>query len=416
MVLLAVASLMANAQNPQYFCDLRNHHYVSAQVYEFDIFLTRSGATTLELANYQAAIQINPALIAGGTITPSLVSGSSQLLTPQQPLHIAFDAATQTIKIAPQAPPRTLNPGNTSTTNGTMIPEGEGYRVCRVRLSSNLPFGQAALAPVWNFDVDPYNTVVSAFTGPETAKVNTIITNAGNHGRALQLIAFLEGPYDPGSDAMTDGLQGYIPQNQPYGASPWLYTGTEFAATLPEGVVDWVLVELRDATQPELADPSTTRLTRALFLKQDGSVSSLDGHSAPELNFAPVSNLYAVVRHRNHLAVISANPLNPSGSAFQYNFSTAITQALGAAAGYKQIDASPARFGLVAADIDSDGSIFTTDFNLWAGLFGNVNLYNRADADLDAQVFTSDFNKWAGNFGIDNPVEGSPAIYTSQVP
>ena len=171
LTMLLCMIFRAAAQSPQYYCDIRNHSFVSSQVYEFDIFLTRSGATPLELANYQAAIQLNPLIVAGGTLTPSIVAGSSQLNASQQPTHIAFDASTQTLKIAPQAPPRTLNPGNTSTTNGTLIPGDEGYRVCRVQLNSNLPFGQAAMNPVWNFDVDPYNTVVSAFTGSETAKV-----------------------------------------------------------------------------------------------------------------------------------------------------------------------------------------------------------------------------------------------------
>lgn len=420
LMVLMMGSIRSLAQNPVYFCDLRNHSFVSSQVYEFDVYLTRGGTVPLELANYQAAIQVNPLLIAGGSVTPSIVIGSSELNSSQQPSHIAFDAATGTIKIAPQAPPRTLGSGGSSTTDGTIVPDGNGVKVCRVQLSSDLPLGQVALNPVWNFDVDPYNTVVSAFTGSETAKVNTIITNTNNHGRTLQLTAFLEGPYNQDSDEMLNAIQTFIPSGQPYSAATWSYPGTETVTTIPDGVVDWVLVELRDASQPDLATSATTRLTRALFVNQDGTITSLDGFSTPEINFTPESNLYAVVKHRNHLAVISANALSLSGSNYQYDFSTSIDQALGGTSGYKQIDASPARFGLVAADIDADGSIFTSDFNSWAGMFGNTDLYNSADADLDGSVFTSDFNKWAGNFGIDNPVDGPGKSLrvplTSQVP
>ena len=48
-----------------------------------------------------------------------------------------------------------------------------------------------------------------------------------------------------------------IPLTQPYNGAPWNYTGTESVATIPAGVVDWVLPELREAATPAQALPAT---------------------------------------------------------------------------------------------------------------------------------------------------------------
>ncbi len=422
LVVLVLVVLMqvltAQSQNPEYCCDIRNHSYVSSQTYEFDIYLTRSGITPFELANYQAAVKINPLLVSGGTITPALLPGSSQLVDAQKPMNISYDAATQTVMIAPLAPPRTLYPGTqTSSTSGTLIPDGEGLRVCRVQLTSNQPLGLAPLNPVWNFTVDPYHTIVSAFTGIETAKVNTIITNSDNHSRSFQLTALLEGPFNGSTMETTLNTDDLIPLAQPYNILPWNYVGTESIGDLPADVVDWVLIELRDATDPSLADPLTSRLTRALFITGDGRMVSLDGQSIPEINFVPDNNLYAVVRHRNHIDILSNGALIPSGNTFSYNFTTSLTQAYGAGNGYKEIGVNV--FGLVSGDIDADGKVFASDFVGWATESGTLDVYSASDVDFDGQIFASDFVQWAGNSGVNNPVEGYPGgipVYTTQVP
>jgi hypothetical protein len=40
--------------------------------------------------------------------------------------------------------------------------------------------------------------------------------------------------------------QNILPLTQPYSGAPYLYNGTEALTTVPEDVVDWVLIELRD--------------------------------------------------------------------------------------------------------------------------------------------------------------------------
>ncbi len=58
----------------------------------------------------------------------------------------------------------------------------------------------------------------------------------------------MEGPFN-GTDMNTDLTDlTYVPLNQPYNTSPWNYTGTESVGSIPNSdVVDWILIELRDA-------------------------------------------------------------------------------------------------------------------------------------------------------------------------
>ena len=167
-----------------------------------------------------------------------------------------------------------------------------------------------------------------------------------------------------------------IPSLQPYNTLPWSYGGTEYTLPVPADVVDWVLIELRDAASPELAIPDTKLAgwPKAYFLKSDGAIVDLDGTSMPIIgNPSVVNNLYVVVRHRNHLAVISNYGMDLNANAYTYNFSTAITQAFGGADGYKQIGSGV--FGMVTGDADADGSITGLDYSAWATTFGESVVY-----------------------------------------
>jgi hypothetical protein len=109
---------------------------------------------------------------------------------------------------------------------------------------------------------------------------------------------FLQGPYASGSMNTTLRNNGYVPPAQPYSAAPWNYTGTEAVDTVPVGVVDWVILELR-------SDLTTQVSRRAAFLKSDGSLVDLDGVSSVKFPAVTPGDYYVVVRHRNHLAVMT---------------------------------------------------------------------------------------------------------------
>jgi hypothetical protein len=201
-----------------------------------------------------------------------------------------------------------------------------------------------------------------------------------------------------GSGTMNVGINSRIPLVQPYNVAPWNYAGTESVVSMPVDVVDWVLVELRQATAPALATSATILAKRAALLKSNGIIVDLDGNPVRFDNYSVTSgnNLYVVIRHRNHLAVMSSVGTTLNGAVYSYNFTTGLAQAYGGGNGYKAVSTT---FAMVSGDIDNDGNIFVSDYNKWAIGFGTTAGYFNSDLDMDGNVFVSDYNKWAINFG-----------------
>jgi hypothetical protein len=210
------------------------------------------------------------------------------------------------------------------------------------------------------------------------------------HGIDLDVLVYLEGPYEGGNMGtdLKDG--GLIPLNQPYNISPWFYTGTESVATIPANVVDWVLVELRDATDASAALPGTSVETQAAFILNNGSVVGLNGSSVLQFTASISNDPYVVVWHRNHLGVLSASSPLESGGVYSYNFSTSLAQAHGGGLGYKLIDTGV--YGMAGGDANGDGEIDAADKAMWTADAGTQG-YKSTDLNLDSQVNNPDKNK-----------------------
>lgn len=269
-------------------------------------------------------------------------------------------------------------------------------------------------------DAECLSIVLSSGTVTPTVTApigNRIIIGAS---KSLDINVFLEGPYNAGNANMNTALlaANVIPLSQPYSVAPWLYAGTETVTVIPANVVDWVLVELRDAATADAAT-ELTKLAgwpRAMFLRNDGKLIGLDGNLPSIGNPTIVNNLYIVIRHRNHIDIMSAAGITLTGSNYTYNFTDAVTKAHGGSLGYKQI--ATGVFGMVTGDADVDGSVFLTDRTRWAVDFGNINVYMISDFDMDANVFLTDLTRWATNFGTSNLVKSQniQIPFKSQVP
>ncbi len=63
----------------------------------------------------------------------------------------------------------------------------------------------------------------------------------------LDLTTFLEGPFN-GLEMATSLNPDFLPLEQPYLDDPWIYTGFQSVLNIPSSdIVDWIMVELRDA-------------------------------------------------------------------------------------------------------------------------------------------------------------------------
>jgi hypothetical protein len=160
LVLVSQLSLSLQAQIPTYLCELRNDVLVSGNIFEFDIYLLRTGVTTFEYAAGQYGIIINPLIKNGGVITASIVAGSSDpalVAKNQNPTNISFLEVSNCIRIAGRIPP--------GTGNGTLISNlSPGMRVCRVRLTNTVSFGLFLPNLTWTTNTI-YPTQINAYVG-----------------------------------------------------------------------------------------------------------------------------------------------------------------------------------------------------------------------------------------------------------
>lgn len=152
---------------------------------------------------------------------------------------------------------------------------------------------------------------------------------AGTSSIQVAARVFLDGPYDATTGLMNDLLRTVpsFPLIEPYTALGYAHVGgggestspTVLAATGSNAIVDWVVLELRDA-----ADPTHVQSTKCALLQRDGDVVSTDGGSAVSFAIAP-GNYFVAVRHRNHLGAMTAGSVALSAVPAIVDFNVATT-------------------------------------------------------------------------------------------
>ena len=257
--------------------------------------------------------------------------------------------------------------------------------------------------PTLYLTFDPANTTLHQLTATGMTSFGVIAGNQGFLEASMNLM--LEGPFIPSTNKMDTTLRhlSLLPLLQPYNTAPWNYAGPESVTSIPQGVVDWVLLELRQAATPAAATTSFSR--RAAFLKFDGTLVELDGTSPIRCYNGVVTsgnNLYPVIRHRNHLAIMANNPATAAGGIYSYNYTTGIAQIYPASGiGIKLLNTGI--YGMMAGDADGSGYIDNSDFLIWYNNAGGAT-YNSADFSMSGYVDNSDFLIWSLNGGATSQV------------
>ncbi len=213
-------------------------------------------------------------------------------------------------------------------------------------------------------------------------------------GPALDAHVFLQGAY-VSVGTMSKAIFGDLPLSQPFSDAIFdgtaiEYDGLESVLAIPDSVVDWVLVSVRTGLGPE-----TQVYETPAFLKQKGEIVGLDGGP---LELPIVEDDYrVVVRHRNHISIMSSALIAFSGGTGIWDART--SSAASYTTGPTPLkDLSDGYFGMFAGDANADGNITAPDFNVWnaattAGLTG----YQPGDYNLDGIVTAPDFNLWNAN-------------------
>jgi hypothetical protein len=209
----------------------------------------------------------------------------------------------------------------------------------------------------------------------------------------LTLKFFLEGPYKNGRMETHLRRLNLLPKMQPYNKSPWNYSGNEYTDSLHDDAVDWVLIELRSGIQD-----STTKYRKPAFLMNDGSLLDPGGNDYLTITSLQSGNYYVVVKHRNHIPVMSSVPVRLSpDSLSNYDFSSSLNKAYG---DEPEVNLGENIFGSYSGDANGNGAINNNDYkDVWKIENGTMG-YKAGDFDLNGGVNIYDKNLlWKINNG-----------------
>ncbi|HMQ74943.1 MAG TPA: hypothetical protein PKE21_11740, partial [Flavobacteriales bacterium] len=173
--------------------------------------------------------------------------------------------------------------------------------------------------------------------------------------------AMLEGPYTSTTGLMNDALRnlGTFPLVDPYPGLGYTHVGGGNDAAIDpavltitgnDAIVDWVLLELRDANTP-----ATVVSSRSALIQRDGDVVEPDGVSPVRFPM-PTGSYHLAVRHRNHLGCMTAGQLALGPGSTTVDLTTLTTPTFGTNARKSISGAVPAQV-LWAGDVTFNGQV-----------------------------------------------------------
>jgi len=224
---------------------------------------------------------------------------------------------------------------------------------------------------------------------PYFASTDAYISSVGDPAIAPKI--FLQGSYIANTGLMTDDLRsrGIIPTTSPYtdtttcNASVFNLGGTSATGLAKDDIVDWVWVELRDKN-----DNTIILKSKSALLQRDGDVVNVDGTSALSFNIAG-GDYYFMIRHRNHLGILSANLVSIYSIATSIDFTTNSSLVVGGTNGISTT--GNGKFALSAGDFNGDGQVQNADKNSVEPLRG-ISGYSNADIDMNSEVQNAEIN------------------------
>ena len=358
--------------------------------------------------------------VAGGTFTGSCITNGNifnpALVEEETPCEICYfiandgcsNATCQNVYVAACVPPVQLNvsdiTANSVLLNWSEVSAASSYLI-RYRLngsgniwtyltSDNNEISLNGLAPCTEYEYQ----VATNCNGVETSYGDDFIFTTANCTTNISIRVLLEGAFNPASFMMDNSLRtnGLIPVAQPFNNFPYEYEGTEGVATVfdqPLTAVDWVMIELR--TSP---NPDDIVAQKAAFLLRNGYITDNESsNSTIAFDVEPNEAYYIIVRHRNHLDIMSATSVSFSDNEPSYDFTSEASQTYG---NNQQKEIFNNVFAMWAGDIDGNGVTTNMDFNIYGQQLSSINEYLNADLNLDGVVSIADFNLYQANASV----------------
>ena len=243
---------------------------------------------------------------------------------------------------------------------------------------------------------------------------------------------------------MVTDIRAIIPQQDPYcrgdypsiatdANNPALCLQVAVESPIPQDVVDWVLLELRSRPKDMTGAANATKVIarKPAFLLSNGRVVDAEKYATqiaaaaegndppfcevaelattqancPDVAFVQVDveaedgDLYLVVRHRNHLDIISDSDITTAGAdstgdmdIYTYDFSGGASQAFSATQGETALKDKGGIFVMYGGDVDGDGMADLTDYTVDSAPLIGTSLYHAADTNFGGIITPADYS------------------------
>ncbi|MBD3378810.1 S8 family serine peptidase [candidate division KSB1 bacterium] len=191
---------------------------------------------------------------------------------------------------------------------------------------------------------------------------------------------FLQGGYNDASGTMNININTDLPLTSPYAEDP------RTLATMPPGIVDWVLIQLTDpATNSVVASHSALLHSSGCIVADDGATGVVFLDVVPD-------DYRILLKHRNHVVIASASTPTMNGSndtLFDFTDSANLYDQNGA------VELQTNIWGLWCGDSDGSDLVNSTDYTVWYNAVrASASGYEAADINLDGLVDQTDYTLW----------------------
>lgn len=177
------------SQNPTFTCTIENISLPAGNEFEFDIYVLNTSAIPMELGGAQFGFLYNTAILNGGTLTASYITGSvdSAIVASGQENTNFITTTPGVIKITAK-----LATGGRGT--GAIISTvPPGTKLGRLRVINSTSFSQLQPDLKFCFDISPYPTKISSYiNGTNTVNTDTtaFINLIDNSALPVELTSF----------------------------------------------------------------------------------------------------------------------------------------------------------------------------------------------------------------------------------
>ncbi|WP_439582810.1 hypothetical protein [Dyadobacter bucti] len=181
-----------------------------------------------------------------------------------------------------------------------------------------------------------------------------------------------------------DGV-GLLPQTDPYGGGKTVPGINNLAAA--GTVVDWIKVEVRSA-----ANPANILESQSLILRPNGDITNAD-LTVPK--FSPQAEpVRIVIKHRNHVAIMSNSIATFGVGPVSYDFTTALAQAYNDGSASDQMKLVNGVWCMINGDPNQNLAVENQDINQTRNSFnqGILDVYSTRDLNMNGVLENLDMN------------------------